>query len=255
MSAFKEFTRVAHSVAPEAAIVLGSGLGDVAAGFMEAATISFVEVPGLATTTVRGHVGRIAVGHWHRTPTLLFLGRLHFYEGHSREAVVGPVRLAAELGVKRLILTNAAGGIHPSLVPGSLMAIRGHIKVIGHESWRAMAEGSAVSKPYSSRLLEQMPGIQAGVYAALTGPSYETPAEIRALAANEVDAVGMSTALEAEAAAALGLEVVAISCITNRAAGLSATPLDHAEVLVNANLATERLTTLIGSLLSEAKAA
>ncbi|MCE9564700.1 MAG: purine-nucleoside phosphorylase [Planctomycetes bacterium] len=248
MSVFTEFSRIARSFAPQTAIVLGSGLGGVTAGFSEVATVSFADVPGLVQTTVQGHHGRIAVGHWHGTPTLLFLGRLHFYEGHSQDAVTAPIRRAADLGVKRLILTNAAGGIHPSLNPGSLMAICGHIKLIGPNAWRTLAVGTAVKMPYSSRLLERM-CLLAGVYAALTGPCYETPAEIRAYAASGVDAVGMSTALEAEAAAELGMEVAAISCITNKAAGLSAAPLDHTEVLVNAKLAVDQLAALLGELI------
>ncbi len=249
MSVIKEFTKTTRVLAPRTAIVLGSGLGGVTVGFVESASISFADVSGLVATTVKGHQGRIAVGHWNGTPTLLFFGRMHFYEGHSREVVTAPIRLAADLGVKQLVLTNAAGGIHHSLNPGSLMAIRGHIKLIDPDAWRMLATGAAVRAPYSARLLGQMPGLLGGIYAALTGPCYETPAEIRAFAACGVDAVGMSTALEAEAAADLGLEVAAISCVTNRAAGLSAAPLDHAEVLVNAKLGVERLTDLLGSLI------
>jgi purine-nucleoside phosphorylase len=180
---------------------------------------------------------------------------LHFYEGDPREAVIGSVRVAASLGVKRLLLTNAAGGIHPSLSPGSLMAIRAHIKLVGRDAWRDLPRGVGVAGPYSQEwiraLRESETGdgrvLPVGVYAALTGPCYETPAEIRALAACGADAVGMSTALEAEAAAALGLEVAAISCITNRAAGLGGETLSHAEVLANAKLAVERLRRVIGS--------
>lgn len=250
MSEFTEFADAARTLAPRTAVVLGSGLGGVTAGFSEAASISFSGVPGLPRTTVHGHRGRVGVGLWDGTPAMVFLGRLHFYEGHPPETVTGPVRVAAELGVRRLVLTNAAGGIHPSLDPGSLMAIRGHVKLVGGNAWRSLATGSAVRAPYSPRLLERMPGLLAGVYAALTGPCYETPAEIRAMAACGVDAVGMSTAMEAEAAAELGMEVAAISCVTNRAAGLGDGSLDHAEVLVNARLAVERLATLLGSLIA-----
>ncbi len=196
------------------------------------------DIPGLVPTTIsRHHKGRLAVGHWHDTPALLCQGRLHFYEGHPREVVTGTVRIAADLGIKRLILTNAAGGIHPSLVPGSLMAIRGHIKLVGRDAWKELANGMRVTEPYTPQLLARMPELFAGVYAALTGPSYETPAEIRALAACGAAAVGMSTALEVEAAAELGLEVAGISCVTNKAAGgLSAAPLDHEEVLDTAEM-------------------
>lgn len=250
MSAFAAFASHCRSAPPRVAVVLGSGLGDAARAFVEVAAVPFADVPGFVAPTVHGHRGTLAFGRWSGTPALLFHGRMHFYEGHSREVVTAPVRVARELGATRLVLTNAAGGIHPSLDPGSLMAIRGHLKVIGSGAWRTLAAGTALSSPYSPRLLGRLGGLLAGVYAALTGPSYETPAEIRAMAACGADAVGMSTALEAEAAAALGMEVAAISCVTNRAAGLSAEVLDHKEVLVNAKLAVGRLGGLIAELVA-----
>jgi purine-nucleoside phosphorylase len=245
---FAEFSRTALALGPRTAVVLGSGLGGAAAAFRESASVAFGDVPGLVPATVRGHAGRLAVGSWGGTPVLLCLGRLHFYEGHPREVVTGTVRTFADLGVRRVVLTNAAGGIHPSLGPGSLMAIRGHIPLLGPDAWRAVAAGNGVRVPYSPALLRLTPEVFSGVYAALTGPCYETPAEIRALAACGADAVGMSTALEAEAAADLSLEVAGVSCVTNRAAGLGASVLDHAEVLANAKLAVERLGELLGSL-------
>jgi purine-nucleoside phosphorylase len=250
-AAFEQFARAVRDAAPQTAIVLGSGLGGAAAGFRESASLPFGDVPGLAPATVHGHRGRVAVGTWNDTPALLFLGRLHFYEGHPREVVTGTVRVAADLGAERLVLTNAAGGIHPSLGPGSLVAIRGHIKLVGRDAWRSLPASGAVASPYSPRLLALMPELLAGVYAALTGPCYETPAEIRALAACGADAVGMSTAMEAETAAELGLEVAAVSCVTNKAAGLAAGSLDHAEVLANAKLAVERLAGVIGRLVKK----
>jgi purine-nucleoside phosphorylase len=253
-AAFTQFAAVVQDLAPKAAVVLGSGLGGAAAAFREHASVPFGDIPGLVPTSVHGHGGRLAVGDWAGTPALVCFGRLHFYEGHPPDVVTGPVRVAADLGARAVVLTNAAGGIHPSLGPGSLMAIRGHLKLIGPVAWRKLADGPEPHTPYSPRLIrvieehepENGRGLHVGVYAALTGPSYETPAEIRALAACGADAVGMSTAMEAEAAAALGLEVAAVSCVTNRAAGLSASPLDHQDVLDNAKLAVERL----GGLLS-----
>jgi purine nucleoside phosphorylase len=329
-TAFARFTAVVRELAPRSAVVLGSGLAGVTADFREQASVLFNDVPGLVPPTVGGHVGRLAVGAWGGSPVLIFFGRLHLYEGHPWTVVTGPVRSGANLGVERLILTNAAGGIHPSLGPGSLMAIRDHVKLSGRNAWRQRAnakspspgvlgcasladlsptgrggagwssrgvlgsaeaptspppglparpagrhlgravgevgEGHAVPEPgegvvasaYSTRLLRVMceheaaagRELLAGTYAALTGPSYETPAEIRALRAMGADAVGMSTAMEAEAAAALGLEVAAISCVTNWAAGLSDGPLGHQEVLDNAKLAVERLGGLLGVLVS-----
>ena len=245
---FAQFRASVESRAPRTAVVLGSGLGIMNSCFQEAASLPFSDIPGLAATSVGGHAGRLAVGEWQGVPALVFFGRLHFYEGHSWDAVTAPIRLAAELGAKRLVLTNAAGGIHPELPPGSLMALRGHLSILERTAWKI----ASVATPYSGQLLQLLEAspMLSGVYAALTGPSYETPAEIRALAAMGADAVGMSTAREAEAAASLGLEVAAISCITNRAAGLGDAPLDHAEVLVNAKLAVDRVGEAIGRLIA-----
>jgi purine-nucleoside phosphorylase len=248
-AAFAEFERVVRDLAPAAAVVLGSGLGRAAAAFREVATIGFGEAPGLVPPTVPGHGGRLAAGHWAATPALVFFGRLHFYEGHPADVVAGPARAAAALGVKRFVLTNAAGGVHPSLAPGELMAIRGHLKLIGPAAWRAARR--AVREPYSPALLARVPELLAGVYAAFTGPCYETPAEIRAAREMGADAVGMSTALEAEAAAGLGLEVAGVSCVTNRAAGLDPAPLAHADVLVTAQRAADRLAEVLGRLIAD----
>jgi purine-nucleoside phosphorylase len=259
MTPFDAFARTVVALAPRTALVLGSGLSEVAAVFTAHAAIGFGDVPGLVPPTVPGHSGHLAVGTWAGTPALVFLGRLHCYEGHPWRTVTGAVRTAAELGVRRVILTNASGGIHPALVPGGLMAIRGHIKLLEPSEWRALARDGAVARPYSARLIAALQAheaaagreLLAGVYAALTGPSYETPAEIRALAACGADAVGMSTAVEAEEAARLGLEVAALSCITNRAAGLGGATLDHTAVLANAQLAAERMGELLGRLVGE----
>jgi purine-nucleoside phosphorylase len=259
MTPFDAFARTVAALAPRTAIVLGSGLSEAAAAFRAHASVGFGDVPGLVPPTVRGHSGRFAVGTWSGTPALLFLGRLHFYEGHPWRTVAGTVRTAAELGVQRVVLTNASGGIHPALAPGGLMAVRGHIKLLEPGAWRTLARAGAAAHPYSARLIAALQAheaaagraLLAGTYAALTGPSYETPAEIRALAACGADAVGMSTAMEAEEAARLGLEVAALSCITNRAAGLGAAVLDHAEVLTNARLAVERMGALLGRLVGE----
>jgi purine-nucleoside phosphorylase len=258
MSAFAAFARAARALNPRTALVIGSGLAGATAPFTQRAAINFGAVPGLAPPTVHGHGGRLAVGTWAGVPILLFLGRLHFYEGYPADVVTGAVRVAAELGAERLVLTNAAGGIHPALEPGGLMAISAHLPLIGPSAWRALATDTSRSQPYSTRLLEVMIAhersagreLLSGVYAALTGPSYETPAEIRLLSQCGADAVGMSTALEAEAGARQGLEVAAISCVTNRAAGLGEAPLNHAEVLLNAQLAVGRLGELLTKLVS-----
>lgn len=250
MPDYAAFAAAARALAPRAAVVLGSGLGGVVAAFREHASVPFGDVPGLVPPTVSGHGGRLAVGAWGAVPALVFFGRLHFYEGHPWDVVCGPARVAADLGARAFVQTNAVGGIHPALGPGSLMAVTRHLPLLGPAAWRSPVPAA----PYSPRLLDVLTGfdagLRAGTYAALTGPSYETPAEIRALKAMGADAVGMSTAREAEAAAALGLEAAAVSCVTNHAAGIGVEPLDHAEVVRNARLAADRLAALLGAVVA-----
>src|SRR5262249_10604245 len=241
---------------PRVGMVLGSGMSFVAERVQRLQSVPFGEVPGLAATSVAGHKGCLAFGVWAGQRVLIFEGRLHYYEGHSWESVVTPVRTAAALGVRVLLLTNAAGGIHDALGPGSLMALTDHIEWNRPYCWRHPGPGGlgpARPSPYSPRLVGCLMGaaeklgieLHDGVYAAVTGPSYETPAEIRALKTWGADAVGMSTAREIQAGFELGLECGAISCITNRAAGLSAAPLNHEEVLQTAAAQSERLGNLL----------
>jgi purine-nucleoside phosphorylase len=263
MAAFAAFDRLVQGLAPKAAIVLGSGLSGVIDGFQESGLVDFADIPGLFSATVSGHKGQLAIGLWDDVPLLLFRGRLHIYEGFSLEVVTAPVKVAAGYGIKNFIMTNASGGIALALKPGSLMAIRQHIKLVGNGAWNEIVENgeATASSPYSTRMIDVMRSREAmagrelltGVYAAITGPSYETPAEIRALAACGADIVGMSTALEAEFAASLGLEVAAISCVTNAAAGLSAEQLNHADVLVNAKLGVARMGIILGHLVRETR--
>jgi purine-nucleoside phosphorylase len=279
---FAAVRAAADRTAPRAAVVLGSGLSGATVGFETAAVVGYADVPGLVPPTVAGHRGQLSVGSWAGVPVLVFAGRVHFYEGHPWERVTRIVQLAAELGAKVLVLTNAAGGIHPALAPGSVMVIRDHVKLLDREAWRELGAspnppapfperegeerpsfspprsgegpGEGLKTVYSPRLvaiLQQLdPTLLAGTYAAVTGPSYETPAEIRALATLGADAVGMSTAMEAEAGFALGLEVCALSSVTNRAAGLSAGTLTHAEVEETAKRNAGRVGKLVGRLLA-----
>ena len=234
-------------------MVLGSGLGDVASEFQAEASVAYGDIPGLVPPSIQGHKGQMSVGRWGETPCLVCFGRVHFYEGHPWERVTRLVHLTADLGVKMLVLTNAAGGIREDLNPGGLMAISGHLKLLDTEGWKAWANAEKPFSPYSPRLLVRMAELDAelprGVYAALTGPTYETPAEIRTLGIAGADAVGMSTAMEAEAGAARGLELAGISCITNKGAGLVAGVLSHHEVELTAKLALTRLRALIGGIL------
>jgi purine-nucleoside phosphorylase len=244
---FAAFAEAARAARPDAALVLGSGLGS-AARLSGACAVPFAEVPGLPAATVAGHRGCLALGEWGGRRVLVFEGRAHFYEGHPWRDVTAPVRAAAFLGARVLLLTNAAGGIRDDLGPGSLMAVRDHIEWTRPYCWRQPG-----SSPYAPRLLDLLDeaavaaglALRRGVYAMVTGPCYETPAEVRALRAWGAHAVGMSTAREARAACDAGLECAAVSCVTNRAAGLGAGPLDHEEVLTAARAQSERLADLL----------
>lgn len=256
MPPFPDFLAAARALAPRTAVVLGSGLGASVARVRPAAEVQFADVPEFAAPTTLGHSGRVIAGTWAGVPVLVFQGRLHFYEGNPWGRVTAPVRLAADLGVRTLILTNAAGGIRDDLNPGDLMVISGHVSLLDPDDWwRAAADypGPHPLQLFDPESIERLQALSAaagrplpaGTYAALTGPCYETPAEIRALRAMGADAVGMSTVREAEEASARGLRIVAISCITNKAAGLSAGPLDHAEVIQNAAAPADRLANLL----------
>jgi purine-nucleoside phosphorylase len=241
---------------PRVALVLGSGLGPLVARLRVEQTVPFAAVPGLPPSSVQGHRGRLLLGSWAGRRLLLFEGRLHYYEGHPWEVVVRPILLAGELGVRVVLLTNAAGGIRADLGPGSLLAIRDHLEWTCPYWWREPGPGGlgpARPAPYAVRLLDVLKRaaeearieLGEGVYAAVTGPCYETAAEIRALRAWGADAVGMSTAREVQAGADAGLECAAISFITNRAAGLSEAPLSHEEVLAAAAAGGDRLADLV----------
>lgn len=228
---------------PDVALVLGSGLGAIAGDISDAITIEFEDVPGLGEARVVGHAGRIAVGTLCGARVIAFAGRRHLYEGAAPATVALPVRLAAELGATRLLVTNAAGGIRRTFAPGTPMLIRDHINF----TFRSPLAGPVLpgeerfpdmSEPYDAESAEIMRGVarslglrlEEGVYAAVLGPSYETPAEISMLEKLGADAVGMSTVPEVIVAVARGMRVCGLSLITNRAAG-SGVPLSHREVL------------------------
>jgi purine-nucleoside phosphorylase len=255
-NAYRELVQSYRAVPPAAAIVLGSGTNVVADHVRIVSSIPFADVPGLSATTVAGHRGRLTLGDWAGKPVLVFEGRLHYYEGHPWSSVVQPVRVARELGTRVMLATNAAGGIHDALGPGALMAIRDHLEWTRPHCWLQPGPGALGSprpSPYAPRLLELLTSaarqlgidLLQGVYASLTGPCYETPAEIRALRAWGADAVGMSTAREVQLAHELGMEVAALSCITNKAAGLGTGRLDHQEVLACAGAQTQRVAVVI----------
>ena len=237
--------RARCGAAPETAVVLGSGLGDFADRLAGAYVTPYADVPNWPASTVIGHSGKLVIGNIGSRRVAALAGRAHFYEGHDLATVVFAVRVMGRLGVKQLILTNAAGGINTGFAQGALMIIDDHINLlgtnplVGANDGRLGARFPDMSEVYSSRLRRIADDaaaatgvpVQHGVYVATHGPSYETPAEIRFFRTIGADAVGMSTVPEAIAARHMGLEVLGISCITNMAAGVLPGPLNHNEVM------------------------
>ena len=227
---------------PSLAMVLGSGFNHVLRELDVDAQTPYAKLPGFPKPSVAGHTGELVIGKLGGTPVLVLSGRAHFYEGHPMERVTFAVRVLAAYGIRDLLLTNAAGGINRNFRAGDFMALTDHINFMGVNPLRGgpnFMDLSQVYDPDLSALLFQAAGackikLQRGVYLAVSGPSYETPAEIRAFARLGADAVGMSTVPEAIAARQCGLRVAAMSCITNLAAGISRSPLSHAEVLETA---------------------
>ncbi len=224
---------------PGLAIVLGSGFRHAVADLRVDHEIPYSKIPGFPEPTVKGHAGRLYFGELAGTPVIVLSGRAHFYEGHPMERVTFAIRTLAAFGIQDLLLTNAAGGINKTFHVGDFMVITDHINFMGTSPLRGTAsfvDMTQVYNPDLSSLLfkagkESKMKLQRGVYLAVCGPNYETPAEIRAFAALGADAVGMSTVPEAIVAHQWGLNVAGVSCITNAAAGLSKNPLSHAEVL------------------------
>lgn len=229
---------------PEIALILGSGLGDYADGIQIETTVDYSEIEGFPVSTVTGHKGRFVFGYVGKVPVVIMQGRVHYYEGYPMTDVVLPTRLMGLLGAKKLILTNAAGGINEHFRPGDFMMITDHIatgvpsSLIGPNLEELGPRFPDMSEVYSRRIQDVIReaasdcgiSLREGVYVQLTGPNYETPAEVKMCKIWGGDAVGMSTACEAVAARHMGMEIGGISCITNLAAGISKEKLDHKEV-------------------------
>lgn len=244
---------------PETAIILGSGLGILADELENKKVIKYNEIPHFPVSTVAGHAGELIYGMLNYTPVLVMSGRFHYYEGYDINQVTYPVRVFAKLGIKNLIITNAAGGVNLNYVPGDLMIINDHINFSGVSPLRGknldefgprFPDMSNVYDRDTIILVEQVCSelgisIQEGVYAYMQGPNYETPSEIKALRALGADAVGMSTVPEAIVARHSGLRVAAISCITNMAAGILPNPLSHDEVKETAEFASRKFINVI----------
>jgi purine-nucleoside phosphorylase len=243
---------------PTLAVVLGSGFHSAADALDVDAEMPYPSLPGFPATGVGGHPGKLLVGKLAGTPVLLLSGRAHYYEGWSMDEVTFPMRVLVSLGIRSALLTNAAGGINRRFRAGDFMALTDHINFMGANPLRGTAPGdwsrfvdlTRTYDPNLNRLLTQAAHeakvtLHSGVYLAVSGPSYETPAEIRAFARLGADAVGMSTVPEAIVARQCGLAVAAVSCITNLAAGRSRQPLSHANVLAVAEQVKERSARLL----------
>ena len=241
------------------AIVLGSGLGAFAEELTEAIAIPYDEIPGFARATVEGHAGQLVIGKAGEATVAAMQGRFHFYEGYSLEEVTFPIRVLKLLGVRMLVLTNAAGALNVEFAPGSLMVISDHVNLLG---------ANPLTGPNDDRFGPRFPDLttvyapelqnivieearamglemRRGIYAALSGPSYETPAEIHMVRTLGADAVGMSTVPEAIVARHMEMQVIGISCITNLAAGVSSRPIDHSQVMAIGERVRAQFTELI----------
>ena len=249
---------------PEAGVILGSGLGDFADEIRVEAAVSYSGIEGFPVSTVSGHRGRFVFGYAGEVPVVIMQGRVHYYEGYSMSDVVLPTRLMGLLGAKKLLLTNASGGINGSFRAGDLMMITDHIStmvpspLIGPNLDELGPRFPDMSEVYSKRLQDVIRGaakecgidLKEGVYVQASGPNYESPAEIRMFRAMGADAVGMSTACEAMAACHMGLEVCGISCVTNMAAGISNVKLDHREVQETAERVAKEFKALVGRVIA-----
>jgi purine-nucleoside phosphorylase len=253
------------SLSPQTGIVLGSGLGAVADAVAEPVTVPYAEIPHFPQSTVEGHSGRIVAGLLGGVPVAVMQGRVHYYEGYTPQQVTFPLRVLGALGVRAVVLTNAAGGIQEGYHVGQLVALADHIN---HMGWNPLVGANEprfgfrpgaglrffdMTEAYSKRLralakeaaAEEGFLLEEGVYLATTGPSFETPAEIRAFRALGATLVGMSTVPETIVARHMGLEVLGLSCVTNLAAGLGATQLSHEDVSATGKQVEQRLARLL----------
>lgn len=247
------------TLAPEIGIVLGSGLGSLADQVEDMVVIPYTEIPHFHGTSVEGHAGRMIVGRFHGVSAVFLQGRFHYYEGYPMEDVVFPTRVVCAMGIKTLVLTNAAGGVNTRFRPADLMIITDHLNLMGDNPLKGpnLAQLGPrfpdLTEAYSRECVETLKATAAelsipihdGVYAGLLGPTYETPAEVRMLRTLGADAVGMSTVPESIAANHLGVRVAGISCVTNLAAGLSMQKLTHQEVIDNSLIGAENMKKLL----------
>ncbi|WP_010240601.1 purine-nucleoside phosphorylase [Clostridium arbusti] len=254
-----EYIKTITDIVPEVGIILGSGLGELAEELRQKIIIKYSDVPNLPTSTVKGHAGQFVIGELAGKKVIMMQGRFHYYEGNSMEALSLPVYIMKYLGVKDLIVTNAAGGVNTSFIPGDLMIIKDHINfalnnpLIGRNEEGVGPRFPDMCCAYDKGLINIAKnvsntlniGVKEGVYLMMTGPTYETPAEIRMTRILGGDAVGMSTVPEVIAASHCNLKVLGISCITNMAAGILDKPLNHAEVVETSNKVKDKFKNFI----------
>lgn len=260
-----DFIKGKIEMTPQIAVVLGSGLGEFANYLEKKFYLSYSEIPWFPRSTVKGHAGKLVVGELSGINVLVMQGRFHYYEGYSMQEVTFPIRVMAKIGVKKLIITNSAGGVNRYFQPGELMIITDHLNLMGDNPLIGIEDELFgprfvdLSHAYTPGMielcekvgLENCIPLRKGVYAGLSGPSYETPAEIRMLERLGADAVGMSTVPEVIVARQHDLKVLGISCITNMAAGHLTGELNHHEVIAIGNLVSEKFSTLVKGVIVE----
>lgn len=265
LAALEAAVRARTGLVPEVGIVLGSGLGGLADDLADPVVIPFDELPGWPAATAPGHAGRLLLGQLGGRPVVMLQGRFHLYEGNDPGLVVQPVLLFKRLGARVLVLTNAAGGLDPTFGPGTLMVMRDHLNLTGRSPLMGPNADELgprftdLTDAWDPRLRERLHAAAAaegialteGIYVGLTGPTFETPAEVRMLASLGGHAVGMSTVLECIAARWVGLEVCGVSLVTNAGAGYTGEPLTHEEVLTAGQVAGPRLARVIRRFVTE----
>lgn len=264
-----EYVQGRCSTKPYAGIVLGSGLGGLVDRIEDAVFIDYHDIPHFPVSTVAGHAGKLVFGRIGRTFVVAMQGRFHYYEGHDMRTVIYPVALMKLLGAETLLVSNSAGGMNPNFSPGDLMLIHDHINLFGDNPLMGLNDERLgprfpdMTEPYSPELIELAEGkaqdlgfsFRKGVYVGVSGPAYETAAEIRYMQTIGGDAVGMSTVPEVMTARYLNMDVIGISCITNMSTGIAKVKHSHEEVVKTANAAAERFCTVVTDILKDIREA
>ena len=244
---------------PNIGVILGSGLGGLVDDIQNSVSVRYEDIPNFPVSSVYGHRGEMICGYLDDVCLLALSGRVHFYEGYTMQQVVFPIQVMAEFGVKTVIITNSVGAVNESFNPGDIVVIRDHINLMGDNPLSGSGDIVDMTDPYSSELgyLAQETAtslgimLRSGTYLAYSGPSYETPAEIRAMRIMGADMVGMSTAPEVLMANRLGMKVLGLSMITNMAAGISATPLSHQEVIETSQNESQKFNVLVKAIVRQ----